>query len=172
MNKSRSQCMAKVEAVELEPAIGRCEGIAIKRPPISFQRSSRRRNLDGRFASAAGGFRESLKGWGECRPATAETTGEAIRNLSDQERQTGRLCARGSSAEAYRAAPGASALRLSTTPLSDPAGILRRMPTQAISPAPLALLDIMSGPILLIEDSPAGELREIAPVRPALAEAA
>jgi hypothetical protein len=43
------------------------------------------------------------------------------------------------------------------------------MPTQAITPALLDLLDIMSGPILLIEDSPAGEIREMPP---ALGEAA
>ena len=60
----------------------------------------------------------------------------------------------------------------STTPLSDPAQILQRMPTQAISPALLELLDLMSGPILLIKHSPAGELREMAPAKPALAKAA
>ena len=62
--------------------------------------------------------------------------------------------------------------RLSTTSLSDPARILRQMPAQAISPALLGLLDVMSSPILLIENSPAGELREVAPVMPALAAAA
>jgi len=46
------------------------------------------------------------------------------------------------------------------------------MPAQAISPALLGLLDVMSSPILLIENSPAGELREVAPVMPALAAAA
>jgi hypothetical protein len=44
--------------------------------------------------------------------------------------------------------------RLSETPLSDPADILPKMPAQAISPALLQLLDLMSCPILLIEDSP------------------
>ena len=62
--------------------------------------------------------------------------------------------------------------RLSTTPLSDPAQILRRMPTQAITPALLELLDLMASPILLIENSPAGELREMAPATPALLLAA
>jgi hypothetical protein len=62
--------------------------------------------------------------------------------------------------------------RLWTTPLSDPAKIFRRMPTQAISPALLGLLDVMSSPILLIKNSPAGESREIAPVTPAVAAAA
>ncbi len=52
---------------------------------------------------------------------------------------------------------------LSNTPLSDPAEILRQMPTQAKSPALLELLDLMSSPILLITQSPAGELREVAP---------
>ena len=60
--------------------------------------------------------------------------------------------------------------RLSNTPLSDPAEILRQMPAQAISPALLELLDLMSSPILLITQSPAGELREMAP--PKLARAA
>jgi len=52
----------------------------------------------------------------------------------------------------------AASPRLSSTPLPDPARILLRMPTQAISPALLELLDMLSGPILLIDDSPAGEL--------------
>jgi len=63
-------------------------------------------------------------------------------------------------------------LRFSVTPLSDPADILQRMPAQAISPALLELLDLMASPILLIKHSPAGELREMAPARPALAMAA
>jgi hypothetical protein len=62
-------------------------------------------------------------------------------------------------------------LRLSTTPLSDPAEIVRQMPTQAISPA-LQLLEVMSSPILLLKHSPAGELREITAARPALPMAA
>ena len=57
-----------------------------------------------------------------------------------------------------RAVPVATAPRLSSTPLSDPAGILRRMPAQAITPALLELLDLLSSPVLLIDDSPAGEL--------------
>src|SRR5437868_4488187 len=67
----------------------------------------------------------------------------------------------------HRAKSADAALRLSTTPLSDPAEILRRMPAQAISPALLELLDVMSSPVLLIECSPAGELREMAPAAPA-----
>jgi len=57
-----------------------------------------------------------------------------------------------------RAVPAATAPRLSSTPLSDPAEILRRMPAQARSPALLELLDLLSSPILLIDGSPAGEL--------------
>jgi len=72
----------------------------------------------------------------------------------------------------HRAQPEDTALRLSTTPLSDPAEILRRMPAQALSPALLELLDWMSSSILLTEYSPAEELREIATARPALKEAA
>ena len=66
-----------------------------------------------------------------------------------------------------RSKSAVAGLRLSTTPLSDPAQILRRMPTQAISPALLELLDVMSSPILLIGHSPAGELREMPPAAPA-----
>ena len=62
--------------------------------------------------------------------------------------------------------------RLSTTPLSDPAQILRQMPAQAMSPALLGMLDLMSSPILLIHDSPVGELRETAPAKQALLAAA
>ena len=72
----------------------------------------------------------------------------------------------------HRAQPEDAVLRLSTTPLSDPAEILRRMPAQALSPALLELLDRMSSSILLTEYSPAEELREIATARPALKEAA
>ncbi|PWU10520.1 MAG: hypothetical protein C5B51_04130 [Terriglobia bacterium] len=62
--------------------------------------------------------------------------------------------------------------QLSTTPLSDPVEILRRMPAQAISPALLEMLDLMASPVLLITHSPARESRELAPVPPALAPAA
>lgn len=58
-----------------------------------------------------------------------------------------------------------SAPKLSATPLSAPADILLRMPAQAVSPALLQLLDLMSGPLLLIQDSPAGEPREKMPPR-------
>jgi len=57
------------------------------------------------------------------------------------------------------------------SPLSDPAEILRRMPAQAISPALLELLDLLSSPIFLIEKHPAGELIEM-PARTAMLEAA
>ena len=63
-------------------------------------------------------------------------------------------------------------LLFSTTPLSEPADILRRMPTQAISPALFELLEIMSSPMLLIANSPAGELIEMLPAKPVLREAA
>jgi hypothetical protein len=53
--------------------------------------------------------------------------------------------------------------QLSTSPLTDPTEILRRLPTQAISPALLVLLDTLSSPILLIEDNPSGERREAQP---------
>jgi hypothetical protein len=43
------------------------------------------------------------------------------------------------------------------------------MPAQALSPALFELLDLLSGPVLLIHDSPAGEAREIAPAMPAAA---
>ncbi len=63
-------------------------------------------------------------------------------------------------------------LRLSTTPLSDPVEILRQVPAQAIMPALLEILDLMSSPILLIENSPTGEWREAAAARPVLVLAA
>jgi hypothetical protein len=62
--------------------------------------------------------------------------------------------------------------RLSTTPLSDPVEIFRKIPAQAITPALLEILDLLSSPILLIENSPAGELREAAATQPVLAMAA
>jgi len=61
--------------------------------------------------------------------------------------------------------------RLSNTPLSDPAQVLQRMPAQAISPALLDLFDLMSSPILLITQSPAGEFGEMAPAKRVLAAA-
>ena len=63
-------------------------------------------------------------------------------------------------------------LRLSSTPLSDPIEIFRRLPAQAIRPALLELLDVMSSPILLLENSPAGDVREVPAARPAVALAA
>lgn len=63
-------------------------------------------------------------------------------------------------------------LRLSPTPLSDPVEILRHMPAQAITPALLEMLDLMSSPILLIENSPKAEWREAAAARAVLALAA
>src|SRR5690348_12811541 len=56
--------------------------------------------------------------------------------------------------------------RLSNAPLSDPALILQRMPTQAISPALLELLDVMSSPIMMISAIPAGDPIEM-PLAPA-----
>ena len=71
-----------------------------------------------------------------------------------------------------RANSEGDAPRLSTTPLSEPADILRRMPAQAISPALFELLEIMSSPMLLTANSPAGELIEMLPAKPVLREAA
>jgi len=168
----RPQCIAMPEVAVLERPIARCKGITVKRPPISFQRSNRRCNVYESFASAAGGFRQSIKVGGGYRVATAQTVDVALWSPRDQRSQTPRLYAVGSAAEADDAVREAAALRLSTTPLSEPAQILRRMPAQAITPALLDLLDLMSGPILLIADGPAGELRETALVRPMLAKAA
>ena len=70
------------------------------------------------------------------------------------------------------AAPKDAEPRVSMTPLSDPFAILRQLPAQAISPALLELLDIMSSPVLLINQNPAGELREMPPAKPVLARAA
>lgn len=165
MNKSelnRSQCIPALQVAELERPIGRWKDLTVVRSQSSLQRSSRRRNEHERFASAAGGFRKSVQGWGGC-PATAETA--AIRNFSDQQRQTGRLYVCGSAAEAHRAAPEVAALRRSATWMPDPAGILRRMPTQAISPAPLKLPDIVPGSVLR-------RVGAMTPARPSLAEAA
>jgi hypothetical protein len=63
-------------------------------------------------------------------------------------------------------------LRLSSTPLSDPVEIFRRIPAQAMRPALLELLDLMSSPILLIENCPAGEFREMEAATPVLVMAA
>jgi hypothetical protein len=63
-------------------------------------------------------------------------------------------------------------LRLSSTPLSDPIEIFRRLPAQAIRPALLELLDVMSSPILLIENSPPGDVREMPAASPAAVLAA
>jgi hypothetical protein len=62
--------------------------------------------------------------------------------------------------------------RLSDTPLSDPANILTKMPARALSPALFRLLDLMSGPILLIQDSPAREPRRTVLPKAALPAAA
>ena len=72
----------------------------------------------------------------------------------------------------YPAGSKVTVLQFSTTPRSGPAKTLRRLPTQAITPALLGLLDIMSSPLLLIEERPAGELVEMPPVEPWLPEAA
>jgi len=46
------------------------------------------------------------------------------------------------------------------------------MPTEAISTALFELLEIISSPMLLIANSPAGELIEMLPAKPVLREAA
>ena len=71
-----------------------------------------------------------------------------------------------------RANSEGDAPRLSTAPLSEPADILRRMPTEAISTSLFELLEIISSPMLLIANSPAGELIEMLPAKPVLREAA
>jgi len=63
-------------------------------------------------------------------------------------------------------------IQLSAAPLSDRTEILRRIPTKAISPALNDLLDMLSSPVLLVENSPAGELREMRPAKRTLKEAA
>ena len=63
-------------------------------------------------------------------------------------------------------------LRHLGAPLTDTTDILRRMPTQAITPALVELIDMLSCPILLMEETPRGEVIEMRPARPALAEAA
>ena len=63
--------------------------------------------------------------------------------------------------KSQRARSEDDALQLSITPLSEPARILRQMPAQAISPALLGLLELMSSPILLFDNRPAGELIEM-----------
>ena len=71
-----------------------------------------------------------------------------------------------------RANSEGAAPQLSTTPPSEPADILRRMPTQALSPALFEVVEIMSSPMLLTANSPAGELIEMLPAKPVLREAA
>ena len=65
-----------------------------------------------------------------------------------------------------------SGRRHSGTPLTDTNEILRRMPTQAITPELVELIDMLSVPILLMEETPRGDVVEMRPARPALAEAA
>jgi hypothetical protein len=83
----------------------------------------------------------------EAQTADPMSMSKTVRVLHRRERWTGD----------HLAEPEVGSPRLSSTPLSDPAGILRRMPSQAISPALLELLDLLSSPFLLIDDSPAGE---------------
>ena len=52
-------------------------------------------------------------------------------------------------------------MKFSITPLTEPAEIFRQMPAQALSPALLQMLELLSSPILLIENRPAGELIEM-----------
>jgi len=63
-------------------------------------------------------------------------------------------------------------LRHSGRPLTDTAEILRRMPTQAITPALVELIDLLSVPILLIEETPRAEVIKMPPAKQGLAEAA
>jgi hypothetical protein len=53
-------------------------------------------------------------------------------------------------------------------PLLSTPDILPKMPAEALSPALFELLNLMSGPVLLIEDGTAGEPRRRAPARTAL----
>ena len=78
----------------------------------------------------------------------------------------GRLLASGAEA-AYEA----TGLRLAATPLSDPAETFRRMPANVASPALFELIELISSPILLVEDGPIGEIREM-PAWPAVPAAA
>ena len=63
-------------------------------------------------------------------------------------------------------------LRRSGTPLTDTTEILRRMPTQAITPALVELIDMLSCPILLMEEAPRAEVIKMPPAKQGLAEAA
>ena len=63
-------------------------------------------------------------------------------------------------------------LRHSGRPLTDTAEILRRMPTEAITPALVELIDLLSVPILLIEETPRAEVIKMPPAKQGLAEAA
>ena len=55
-----------------------------------------------------------------------------------------------------------AALRLFHTPLSDPVAILLKMPAQAVMPALLEALGLVSSRVLFFEYSPTGEWREAA----------
>ena len=63
-------------------------------------------------------------------------------------------------------------LRRSGTPLTDTTEILRRMPTQAITPALVELIDLLSVPILLMEGTAGAEVIDMPPAKQGLAEAA
>ena len=63
-------------------------------------------------------------------------------------------------------------LRLSDRPLSHPLEIVRRMPCQAISPALFGLIELLSSPILLIENGSTQDWQEMAAAGPVLAMAA
>ena len=63
-------------------------------------------------------------------------------------------------------------LRLPGTPVTGTTEILRQMPTQAITPALVELIDMLSGPILLMEETPRAEVIKMPPAKQGLAEAA
>ena len=87
-------------------------------------------------------------------------------------REAGRTAAYGQVPQDRLNDCGDAGPRLSTTPLSDPVEILRKIPAQAVTPALLELLDLLSSPILLTENSPAGELRDAAATQPVIGMAA
>jgi hypothetical protein len=86
--------------------------------------------------------------------------GDKVRDIGNRRSRSFRLVPVRPAPKAGCADPDPTFPQLSIAPLTHPTEILRRMPTQAISPALLALLDIMSTPILLIEDNPMMDLSD------------
>jgi hypothetical protein len=82
--------------------------------------------------------------------------GDKVRDIRNRRSSSFRLVPGRPAPEAGCADPDPTFPQLSIAPLTHPTEILRRIRTQAISPALLALLDIMSMPILLIEDKYVG----------------